>query len=109
MKILTHDTVIVIAGKDKGKKGKVLRAFPTAAKVVVEKVNVVTKHVKKQGDKPGERIKFEKPVDVSNVALVCPNCGKPTRVGYTQLKTGKKSRVCKKCNEGIQNPNATKN
>lgn len=108
MKILTSDTVLIIAGKDKGKKGAVLKSFPDSGKVIVEKVNIVTKHVKGRGEQKGERIKFEKPVDVSNVKLICPNCGKPARVGYTKLKTGKKTRVCKKCNEGIPNPNVNK-
>lgn len=104
MKIITADTVIVIAGKDKGKTGKVTRALPKTGKVVVEKVNIVTKHIKKRSEGgEGQKIHFEKPIDVSNVKLVCPNCKKPARVGYTKLKNGKKARVCKKCQEGIPN------
>ncbi len=108
MKILSHDTVLVIAGKDKGKTGKVMRTLVKQARVVVEKVNVITKHIKKTQQRAGERIKLEASIHVSNVKLVCPNCKKPTRVGYTQLKTGKKTRTCKQCKEGITNPNAKK-
>lgn len=105
MKILTADTVLILAGKDKGKTGKVQRAFPKLGKIVVEKVNVVTKHIKKRAEgQPGQTIKFEKPIDVSNVKIICPNCKKPARVGYKKLQNGKKARFCKKCNEGIRNP-----
>ena len=109
MKILSQDTVIVIAGKDKGKTGKVMRALHSAGKIVVEKVNVVTKHIKKRADgTPGQIIKFEKPIDVSNVKVICPSCKKPARVGFKKLENGKKARFCKKCNEGIINPKLSK-
>lgn len=105
MKILTNDTVLVAAGKDKGKTGKVMRALPKLGKVIVEKVNVITRHIKRRADgSPGQKVKYEKPIDVSNVKLICPNCKKPVRVGYKKLETGKKARFCKKCNEGIANP-----
>ncbi len=95
MKIHTEDTVVIIAGKDKGKKAKVLRAFPSENKVIVEGVNIVTKHVKKQGATPGQIVKFEKPIDVSNVMLADPKTGEPTRVGY-KIENGKKVRFAKK-------------
>jgi len=104
MKIVTSDTVLVTAGKDKGTTAKVVRAFPKLGKVVVEKANVITKHIKKSVHGAGQIIKFEKPIDESNVKLVCPKCKKPTRVGYNILKTGKKARICKKCGEGVPNP-----
>jgi large subunit ribosomal protein L24 len=104
MKIITSDTVLVTAGKDKGKTGKVVRAFPKLGKVVVEKVNVITKHIKKSVHGAGQKIQFEKPIDASNVKPICPKCSKPTRIGYNVLKTGKKVRVCKQCGEGISNP-----
>jgi len=108
MKIITSDTVLVTTGKDKGKTGKVVRAFPDAGKLIIEKVNVITKHIKARGEgQPGQKVQFEKPIDASNVMLVCPNCKKPARVGYTVLKNGKKARVCKKCSEGIPNPKLT--
>ncbi len=108
MKILSNDTVLVIAGKDKGKTGKVMRTLTKRDRIVVEKINIIVKHIKKTPQRAGERIKREAPIHISNVKLVCPNCKKPTRVGYTQLKTGKKARICKKCNEGVANPNAKK-
>ena len=82
MKIHTDDQVIVIAGKDKGKTAKVTRAFPSDKKVLLEGVNLVTRHMKRQGSTPGQKITFEKPIDVSNVMLIDPKTNKPTRVGY---------------------------
>ena len=97
MNIKKDDKVIVLSGKDKGKQGKVLSADPKALKVVVEGVNVATKHQKpqKQGQ-DGGIIKVETPIYVSKVQLVCPKCGKGTRVGH-KIADGKKVRVCKKC------------
>ena len=97
MNIKKDDNVIVLSGKDKGKQGKVLSADPKAMKVVVEGVNVATKHQKpmKQGQ-DGGIIKVETPIYVSKVQLVCPKCGKGTRVGH-KIADGKKVRVCKKC------------
>ena len=101
MKIKKDDKVVVLAGKDKGKQGKVLVADPKGGKVIVEGVNVATKHQKPQGqNKEGGIIKIETPVYVSKVQLVCPKCGKGTRVGY-KLADGKKVRVCKKCGAEI--------
>ena len=101
MKIKKDDKVVVLAGKDKGKQGKVLVADPKGGKVVVEGVNVATKHQKPQGqNKEGGIIKIETPLYVSKVQLVCPKCGKGTRVGY-KLADGKKVRVCKKCGAEI--------
>jgi large subunit ribosomal protein L24 len=97
MNIKTNDTVIVLSGKDKGKKGKVISADPKSLKVIVEGVNVAQKHQKprKQGEEGGI-IKKETPIYASKVMLVCPKCGKPTRVGHV-IVDGKKSRACKKC------------
>ena len=97
MNIKKDDKVIVLSGKDKGKQGKVLSADPKAMKVVLEGVNVATKHQKpmKQGQ-DGGIIKVETPIYVSKVQLVCPKCGKGTRVGH-KIADGKKVRVCKKC------------
>ena len=77
------DTVVVISGKDKGKQGKILIAYPEKERVVVQNANMITKHVKprRQGE-PGGRIEKEGTIHVSNVMLVCPKCGKPTRVGH---------------------------
>lgn len=95
MKIHTEDQVIVIAGKDKGKKSKVVRAIPTENKVIVEGVNIITRHIKKQGSTPGQKVSYEKPIDVSNVMLLDPKTGAPTRIGY-KIENGKKLRVAKK-------------
>ncbi len=101
MKIKKDDKVIVLSGKDKGKQGEVLVADPKAGKVVVKGVNVASKHQKprKQGQEGGI-IKVETPIYASKVQLVCPKCGKGTRVSY-KVADGKKIRVCKKCGAEI--------
>ena len=97
MKIRTGDKVQVIAGKDKGKDGQVERVLLEAGSVVVHGVNIVKRHVKPgKISKEGGIIPMEKPITVSNVALVCPHCSKTTRVGYKTVD-GKKLRICKKC------------
>ena len=101
MNIKKDDKVVVLSGKDKGKEGKILSADPKALKVIVEGVNVATKHQKprKQGEEGGI-IKVETPIYASKVQLVCPKCGKATRVGH-KIADGKKVRVCKKCGAEI--------
>ena len=101
MNIKKDDKVVVLSGKDKGKQGKILSADPKALKVIVEDVNVATKHQKprKQGEEGGI-IKVETPIYASKVQLVCPKCGKATRVGH-KIADGKKSRICKKCGAEI--------
>ncbi|MBR3271479.1 MAG: 50S ribosomal protein L24 [Clostridia bacterium] len=91
------DTVVVISGQDKGKHGKVLTAYPEKGRVSVQGANMITKHVKprRQGE-AGGRIETEGTIDASNVMMVCPKCGKATRVAH-QVVDGKKVRVCKKC------------
>ena len=97
MKIRKDDKVVVLSGRDKGKEGKVLRVDPAAGKVVVEGVLMATRHRKarKQGEESGI-IQMETPIYASKVMLICPKCGKPTRVGVS-VKDGKNVRVCKKC------------
>jgi len=103
MNIKHDDTVVVTTGKDKGKKGKVLVALPKEDRVVVQGVNVVTRHKKpKNQQDAGGLIHQEAPVHVSNVMLVCPECGKPSRVGKKELENGKHVRVCKKCGATIE-------
>ena len=101
MNIKRDDKVIVLSGKDKGKEGKVLSVDPKAGKVIVEGVSVASKHSKprKQGDKGGI-IKVETPVYACKVMVVCPKCGKPTRVAH-KLENGKNVRVCKKCGANL--------
>ena len=97
LKIKKNDTVVVLSGKDKGKQGKVLGTIPSEAKVVVEGVNMVTCHVKprRQGEEGGI-VKREAALYASKVQVVCPKCGKGTRVA-SQIVDGKKVRICKKC------------
>ncbi|RLC33509.1 MAG: 50S ribosomal protein L24 [Candidatus Nealsonbacteria bacterium] len=98
MKIKKGDNVIVISGKDKGKKAKVLRAFPKENKIVVEGVNVVTKHSRpRRAGEKGQIMHIAMPINVSNVMVVCSKCEKPTRVGYEVLPNKTKVRICKKC------------
>ncbi len=96
------DQVMVISGKDKGKKGKVLVVMPKQGKVIVEGINIATKHTKprKQGDAAGI-VKQEIPMYASKVMYLCSKCGKPARVGKRILEDGSKVRYCKKCNEEI--------
>lgn len=96
------DTVLVITGKDAGKKGKVLTVFPEKQRVIVEGVNVVKRHTKPNKKMPqGGIVEKEAPIASSNVMLYCTKCNKPTRVGHKFLDDGKKVRVCKKCGEVI--------
>lgn len=96
------DTVVVLSGKDKGKRGKVLVALPQEGKVVVEDVAVVTKHRKPSPTmQQGGLMKQEAPIFAAKVMLVCPACKQPTRISRQTLDNGAKVRVCKKCNENI--------
>ena len=101
MKIKVNDQVSIIAGKDKNKTGKVMRLMHKQNKVVVEKINIRTKFIKKTKEKAGQQIKFEAPLNASNVMVICPNCKKRTRVGYKKLENKKKERICKKCHETL--------
>ena len=105
MHVKSNDQVVVISGKDKGKKGKIIAAFPKAGRVTVEGVNMATKHQKaRNAMQPGGIIHKELPVDASNVMLVCPACGKATRVSHkVEIVEGnrKMTRVCKKCGKNI--------
>ena len=102
MNIKKDDVVIVLSGKDKNKRGKVLEVQPKASKVVVEGVNVVSRHTKprKQGDQGGI-IKKESALYACKVQRVCPKCDKPTRTAHKVLTDGKKVCVCKKCGAEI--------
>ena len=102
MNIRKDDKVVVISGKDKGKEGKVLVSNPKAGKLIVEGVNVATKHQKprKQGEEGGI-IKMETPIYACKVMRICPKCSKPTRAAFKTLEDGSKVRVCKKCGETI--------
>ncbi|MCI7084832.1 MAG: 50S ribosomal protein L24 [bacterium] len=100
--VKTGDTVVVLSGKDKGKKGQVMAVSPKEGKVIVEKVNMVSKHVKpKKMGEPGGIIKAEGAMYASKVQVVCPRCKKPTRVGHKVNEDGSKDRICKKCGETL--------
>lgn len=101
MKIRTWDTVEVMSGKgsDRGQRAEVLKVFPKTNKVLVKGINVVTRHIKKMWTNPGQIVKMEKPIDASNVMLVCPFTDKPTRVGFVMVEekgNNKKFRYSKK-------------
>jgi large subunit ribosomal protein L24 len=101
LKIKTGDQVLVLAGKDKGKKGKVLQVFPVQQRVVVEGVNQMTKNVRARKEKEtGQRVQFNGPIHLSNVMLIDPKSGKPTRVGATMVGD-KKVRVATRSKEPL--------
>ena len=100
--VKTGDTVVVLSGKDKGKKGKVMAVSPSEGKVIVEKINMVSKHVKpRRMGEPGGIIKAEGAMYASKVQVVCPRCKEPTRVGHKIYEDGTKSRICVKCGEAL--------
>ncbi len=101
MSIKKNDTVVVLSGKDKGKRGKVLKVMPESGKVIVEKINLVSRHQKprRQGEEGGI-LQKEAPLYACKVMRVCPKCDKPTRPA-SKLVDGKKVRVCKKCGAEI--------
>ncbi len=102
MKIHTGDVVTVITGKDKGKQGTVTRVLETKNRVVVEGINMRTRHIKKTTQAPGQRIQYEASIHASNVMILDPKTKKPTRIGYkVDEKTGKKSRIAKVSGEVI--------
>ena len=102
MKIRKNDTVLVVAGKDKGKKGKVRFTYPEKQQILVEGVNFVKKHSKARGAvRQAGIIDLEVPVHVSNVMLLCDKCNKPSRVGFEKLEDGRRVRICRSCREVI--------
>ncbi|MFC2018926.1 50S ribosomal protein L24 [Chloroflexota bacterium] len=102
MNIRKNDTVLVIAGKDKGKKGKVRFAYPKDNRIMVEGVNFIKKHLRAGGEvKQAGIIDREAPIQVSNVMLVCGQCNKPSRIGFKILSDGRRTRVCRSCHEVV--------
>ena len=98
LKIKKGDKVRVLTGKDRGHEGEVMRVLPSVGKVIVDGANVAKKHQRAtKATMQGGIIDKDMPLPVANVALICPSCGKPTRVGYKTDKDGTKARVCKKC------------
>ncbi len=102
MKIRKNDTVLVIAGKDRGKKGKVRYAYPKEERVLVEGINFIKRHSRARGAaRQAGIIEREAPFRVSNVMLLCSKCNHPARVGFRFLADGKKVRVCRSCGEVV--------
>ncbi len=100
--IKKNDTVKVVVGKDKGKSGKVLRVIPKKERAIVEKLNIVKRHLKpSQQARQGGILEREAPIHISNLMLICSKCTDPTRVGYRVLDDDRKVRYCKKCGELI--------
>jgi large subunit ribosomal protein L24 len=99
LRIKKNDTVLVIAGRERGKTGKVLRVLPETSRVVVERVNLIKRHQKPKGMQGGGIIEREASLHASNVQPLCGRCNKPTRVGHRQLEDGRSARVCRRCNE----------
>jgi large subunit ribosomal protein L24 len=96
------DTVAVIAGRERGKRGKVLRVLPTGGRVLVEKLNMMKKHQRPtQKLRQGGIIERESPLALSNVLVVCARCNRPSRSGIKKLADGRKQRICKRCGESI--------
>ena len=112
MKIKSGDTIKVIAGKDKGKTGKVLQVFPKKNRASVEGVNLLIKHLRaNKRDEKGQRVQFPSPLSLSNMMVICSKCKKEARIGYSLVKIEdkegvkpkfKKHRICKKCNEVLK-------
>jgi large subunit ribosomal protein L24 len=100
--IRRNDNVVVITGRDRGKRGRVLRVLPSRDRLIVEGVNMIKRHTRPnpQRNIKGGIVEREGAVHASNVQLVCPECGKPTRIGRRELGDGRKVRICRKC-EGV--------
>lgn len=105
MRIKKDDNVKVIAGKDRGKTGKVIQAFPRDGRVVVEGVNLTSRHIKNRRGGAGQKVEFPGTINATNVMVICPKCSEPTRLGGKLLTEGdkkQKARVCRKCSEVIE-------
>jgi large subunit ribosomal protein L24 len=102
MHIKSGDTVKIITGKDRGKTGKVLQIFPLRSRVSVEGCNVLIKHLRpRRRGEQGQRVEFPAPLHTSNVALICPHCGRTTRLRHTVLENKQKVRACTRCQQTI--------
>lgn len=102
MKIRKNDTVLVIAGKDKGKKGKVRQVLPSESRLIIEGVNMIKRHIRPRSvARQAGIVTQEAPLHISNVMLLCTRCNHPVRVGFRFLEDGKKVRLCRSCHEVI--------
>jgi large subunit ribosomal protein L24 len=101
-KLRRDDLVYVISGRDRGKKGKILKLFPEQGRAIAQGINLIKKHKRRtQQDQQGGIVEIETPIAISNLMLFCKHCNKPARVGFGVLKDGTKARTCKKCKEAI--------
>jgi large subunit ribosomal protein L24 len=101
-KIRKNDTVMVIAGRDRGKTGKVLRVLPARGRVIVERLNMVKRHTKPRGAaSPGGIVEREAALDISNVMLLCDRCNAPVRIGFKLAADGSRSRICRRCGDTL--------
>ncbi len=100
--LIKGDTVAVLAGKDKGKKGKIIAVDRKRGRITVEAINIHHRFEKaKQAGKAGQKLSFPAPMTAAKVILICPHCGKGTRIGHQLLESGKKQRICKKCQKAL--------
>jgi large subunit ribosomal protein L24 len=101
--IRKNDNVVVVTGKDRGKRGRVLKVLPTSNRVLVESVNFLKRHVRPNPQKniKGGVVEREASLHASNVQIVCPECGAPTRIGHQLLGDGRKIRICRKCDGAV--------
>jgi large subunit ribosomal protein L24 len=103
MKVRKNDNVVVIAGKDRGKKGKVRQALPKENRVIVDGVNMAKRHMRPRGTaRQAGIIEREAPIHVSKVMLLCTKCNRPTHIGFRLLEDGRKVRICRRCEEVIE-------
>ena len=103
LKVKKNDQVVVVAGKDKDARGKVLRVFPARESAIVERINLVKKHTKPnpQRQVQGGILEREAPIRISNLRVICPECGEPARMGWKRLDDGRGVRLCKKCDATV--------
>jgi large subunit ribosomal protein L24 len=102
-KVKKGDRVLVVAGRERGKSGTVLRVLPQEGRVVVERLNIVKRHRKARGlQSPGGIVEKEAPIAIANVRILCPKCDRPVRVGRRVLSDGRRVRVCRRCGELIE-------
>lgn len=102
MEIRKNDSVMVIAGKERGKTGKILRLLPEKNSVIIERLNIVKRHSKPRGpQQPGGIVEKEARIHASNVMVMCDKCNAPVRIGHKILADGKKIRICRRCNEAL--------
>lgn len=102
LKIKKNDRVMVIAGKDKGKIGKILKIYPEKERAVVEKINMIKRHTRPNQKGQGGIVEKEAPLHISNLMIMCAKCNKAVRIGVKELEDGRRVRICKKCGQELE-------